>query len=75
VLDLEHRAFSRLVGSRVEFCDDAVEAGAFELLQPATRLGGVARRRGEVQRRRRAAEQAFEPKLAIASFAMRDAAG
>ena len=51
VLDLDHRALAGLVGAVVRLRDHAVEAGAFEALQP---LGGdlaIARHRREVERR------------------------
>ena len=37
VFDLEHHAFVGLVGTVEWFCDDPVQAGAFELLEPLLR--------------------------------------
>ena len=65
VLDLQHRALARLIDRRFELRDDAVEAGAFELLQPALGLGPIACHRRQVQRRLRAAEQPLEPRAPL----------
>ncbi len=51
VLDLEHRAFARLVDTLDRLGDDPIEAGAFKAIEPLDCDGAVARHRREVDRR------------------------
>src|SRR5262249_57164239 len=60
VLHLDHGALARLVGEAGRLGDDAVEPGAFEVLEPAPGLVPVARHRRDVDRRLAAAEQLLE---------------
>ena len=53
VLDLEHRALAGLIRRVFRFRDHAVEARAFEALQPFGGDRAIARHRREVDRRRR----------------------
>src|ERR1044071_1209522 len=49
VLDLEHRAFARLVSSVERFGDDAVEPGPLEALEPTARERPITRSRRQVK--------------------------
>src|SRR5262245_59450104 len=60
MLDLDHRALSRLVFPRLRFGDDAVQTGSFEARQPVERNGGIARHGREMDWRLCPIEQLFE---------------
>src|SRR5581483_4997776 len=60
VLDLEHRALARLVYTVFRLRHDAVEARAFETLQPLGRDRDIARHRRQMNRRRHTVEQPLE---------------
>ena len=51
VFDFEHHAFVRLVHALEGFCNHAVQAGAFELLEPLLRQVVVGRCGGEMHGR------------------------
>src|SRR4051812_38814506 len=51
VLDLDHRPLARLVRPIEPLCDDAVEPGALEPVEPVDGSGAVGRRRCQVDRR------------------------
>ena len=61
VLDLEHRPLARLVRGVEPLRDDPVEPGALEPVEPVGRLGPVAGRRGQVDRRLGRPEHRLEP--------------
>ena len=61
VLDLEHRPLARLVRGVEPLGDDPVEPGALEPVEPVGRLGPVAGRRGQVDRRLGRPEDRLEP--------------
>ena len=60
VLDLQHRAFARLVRSVARLGDHAIESGAFELAQPLRGHPAVAGGRRHAQRRLRIRQQGFQ---------------
>ncbi len=68
VLDLEHRPFARLVGRLEQLGDDAVEARAFEPVEPVGRQRAVGRGGREVDRRHGLAQDGLEPR---APFSLR----
>ena len=65
VLDLDHRALARLVGSGLRLRNHAIEARSFELLEPVRGNRRVARHRRQVNRRRHVRKRCFEDRPAL----------
>ena len=65
VLDLEHRARVRLIRVLGVLGDDAVQAGALEVLEPAGGERLVARERRDVERRRGAGQRGLQRGAAL----------
>jgi hypothetical protein len=65
VLDLDHRAATRLVRHVGTLGDDAVDARALEAVEPAGGAGRVVGRRREEERRREAAEERLQAPPAL----------
>src|SRR5438105_4790607 len=61
MLDLEHRALSRLIRGRRGLGNHAIKAGALEALQPVEREVAFARHRREVERATDLLEELLEP--------------
>jgi hypothetical protein len=68
VLDFEHRALVRFVGSRTGLSDDAVETSALEATKPILRHEQFAGYRGEVYWRRCGRKQRFQNPATISEF-------